>query len=145
MSTLTFYRRVIDETGVADREQIKRGTAAVLRALRDRLTPDEARQLAAQLPRPLREVWEAGAGWGPRPVKLHRPEFYERVKADAALASTREARAMVAAVFAALKGQVSPGEAEDVAAQLPKDLREIWQGAVPQRPAPGLGAEVRVR
>lgn len=128
MSTVTFYRRVIDETGV-DRGLAKRGTAAVLRALRDRLMPEEARQVAAQLPRPLREIWEAGADWGPRPVKLHRRELYERVKADAALASIREARAMVVAVFAALKGQISPGEADDVAAQLPRDLRDVWEEA----------------
>lgn len=128
MTTTTFYRRVIDESGVA-RGLAERGTAAVLRALRDRLTPEEARQVAAQLPRPLRQIWEAGADWGPRPVKLHRRELYERVKADAALSSIREARAMVAAVFAALRGQISPGEADDVAAQLPKDLREVWEEA----------------
>ena len=129
MSTATFYRRVIDETGIVDRALAERGTAAVLRALRDRLTPEEARQVAAQLPRALREIWEVGADWGPRPVKLHRRELYQRVKADAALGSIREARAMVVAVFAALKGQISPGEADDVAAQLPKDLREVWDEA----------------
>lgn len=129
MSTATFYKRVIDETGVVDRALAERGTAAVLRALRDRLTLEEARQVAAQLPRALREIWETGADWGPRPVKLHRRELYQRVKADAALGSIREARAMVVAVFAALKGQISPGEADDVAAQLPKDLREVWDEA----------------
>jgi len=129
MSATTFYRQVTDETGVADLALVKRGTAAVLRALRDRLTPDEARDVAAQLPRPLRQIWEAGADWGPRPAKLHRRELYERVKADASLASTREARAMVVAVFAALKAQISPGEGDDVAAQLPQDLREVWQEA----------------
>ena len=129
MSTAAFYRRVVDETGGTDRALAERGTAAVLRALRDRLTPEEARQVAAQLPRALRETWDAGAEWGVRPVKLHRRELYERVKADAALPSIRDARAMVVAVFAALKAQISPGEADDVAAQLPADLRELWAGA----------------
>ena len=128
MSTAAFYRRVIDEAGGIDRLSAVRGTAAVLRALRDRLTPEEARHVAAQLPRPLREIWEAGADWGVRPVKLHRRDLYERVKADAALPSMRDARTMVAAVFAALKAQISPGEADDVSAQLPKDLRELWEG-----------------
>jgi uncharacterized protein (DUF2267 family) len=129
VSTATFYRRVLDETGGTDRRLAERGTAAVLRALRDRLTPDEARQLAAQLPRALREIWDAGADWGVRPVKLHRRELYERVKADAALPSIREARVMVVAVFAALKSQISPGESDDVSAQLPADLRELWAEA----------------
>ncbi len=45
MTTLSFYRAVIEETGQTDREAVKRGTAAVLHALRDRLTP---RRLARQ-------------------------------------------------------------------------------------------------
>jgi uncharacterized protein (DUF2267 family) len=36
---------------------------------------------------------------------------------------------MTLAVFAALKAQLSPGEAEDVMAQLPKDLKEPWMEA----------------
>jgi uncharacterized protein (DUF2267 family) len=129
MTTASFYRRVKEETGLADPEAVRRGTAAVLRALRDRLTPEEARQVAAQLPGEVRETWEAGADWGPRPVKLRRREFYERVKADAALRDLREARAMTLAVFAALKAQISPGEAGDVLAQLPRDLKDVWEEA----------------
>ncbi len=127
MTTLTFYRRVLEETGQANREAAKRVTAAVLHALRDRLTPEEADQVAAQLPRELKTVWEAGGAPGRRPVKMHRKEFYERVKAEAGLASLRESRWYTIAVFAALKAQLSPGEAEDVWAQLPKDLKELWE------------------
>jgi uncharacterized protein (DUF2267 family) len=127
MTTLTFYRKVIEETGQASREAAKRATAAVLHALRDRLTPEEATQVAAQLPGELKAVWEVGEGPGRRPVKMHRKEFYERVKTEAGLASLRESRWYTAAVFAALKAQLSPGEAEDVWAQLPKDLKEVWE------------------
>ncbi len=129
MTTLTFYRKVLEETGQANREAAKRVTAGVLHALRDRLTPDEADQVAAQLPRELKTVWEAGGAPGRRPVKMHRKEFYERVKAEAGLASLRESRWYTIAVFAALKEQLSPGEAEDVWAQLPKDLKEVWEEA----------------
>lgn len=129
MTTLQFYRRVIEETGQPDREAAKRVTAAVLRALHDRLTPDEALQVAAQLPRELKIVWQAGEVAGRRPQKMHRREFYERVKSEAGLASAREARWGTVAVFAALKGQLSPGEADDVLAQLPKDLKEVWEEA----------------
>ena len=129
MTTLTFYRKVLEETGQASREAAKRATAAVLHALRDRLTPEEADQVAAQLPRELKAVWEAGGAPGRRPVKLDRKEFYERVKAEAGLASQRESRWYTIAVFAALKAQLSPGEAEDIWAQLPKDLKEVWEEA----------------
>jgi uncharacterized protein (DUF2267 family) len=129
MSTLTFYRRVIDETSQPNREAVKRGTAAVFHALRDRLTPEEAEQAVAQLPRDLKLAWEEGDVPGRKPLKLRRKEFYERVKRDAGLASIREARLLTIGVFAALKAQLSPGEADDIQAQLPRDLKEVWAEA----------------
>jgi uncharacterized protein (DUF2267 family) len=129
MSTLSFYRRVIDETGQADRDAVKRGTAAVLHALRDRLMPAEARQAAAQLPRELKAVWSAGERADRAPIKMHRTGFYERVRREAGLKSSREARFLIIAVFGALKEQLSPGEAGDVCAQLPRDLKELWEDA----------------
>jgi uncharacterized protein (DUF2267 family) len=129
MSTLAFYRRVLDETGNPDREAVKRGSAAVLHALRDRLLPSEARQAAAQLPRGLKDVWNAGEARDRKPVKMHRKEFYERVRREAGLKNVREARFLTIGVFAALKEQLSAGEADDVVAQLPKDLKEVWEDA----------------
>jgi uncharacterized protein (DUF2267 family) len=129
MTTRSFYRTVIDETGQTDREAVKRGTAAVLHALRDRLTVEEARQAAAQLPRELKRIWAEGEAPGRKPVKMRRPAFYERVRRDGAIASVREARFFTIAVFAALKAQLSPGEADDVMAQLPHDLKEVWEEA----------------
>ena len=107
MGAVNFYRHVVEHTGMS-LEAAKRATPAVLQALRDRLTPQEARQ------RPHSCVER-------RPAYLRRPA--------AGLGSTREARALTLAVFAALKVQVSPGEAEDVHAQLPKDLKALWEEA----------------
>ena len=129
MSTLSFYRRVIEETGQADRAAVKRGTAAVLHALRDRLTSAEATQAAAQLPRELKQVWRAGEVRNRKPIKMHRKELYERVMQEAGLENIREARFLTIGVFAALKAQLSPGEADDVRAQLPRDLKEVWEEA----------------
>jgi len=129
MSTLSFYRRISDETGQTDREAVKRGTAAVLQALRDRLTPEEAEQAAAQLPRELRQAWSAGDRPGRKSIKMHRKEFYARVSREARLPTTREARNLILGVFAALKAQLSPGEGDDILAQLPRDLKELWEQA----------------
>ena len=129
MTTLDFYRTVIEETGQRDREAVKRGTAAVLHALRDRLTAEEARQAAAQLPRELKRIWAEGDAPDRQPVKMHRKAFYERVQREAVIASLREARFFTIAVFRALKAQLSPGEADDVMAQLPRDLKEVWEEA----------------
>jgi uncharacterized protein (DUF2267 family) len=129
MTTLSFYRRVIDETGQTDREAAKVGSAAVFHALRDRLLPTEAAQAVAQLPRALKEVWKAGDAPGRKPIKMNRQEFYERVRREAGLKTIREARFLIIGVFAALKEQLSPGEADDVCAQLPRDLKDVWEDA----------------
>ena len=129
MATETFYRTVIDTSGEERRQVVKRVTAAVFHALRDRLTPQEADQAAAQLPTELKEVWADGDRPDRQPLKMNREEFCARVKQEAGLPSNRDARWMTLAVFAALKEQLSPGEAEDVLAQLPKDLKEMWAEA----------------
>jgi uncharacterized protein (DUF2267 family) len=124
-----FYRTVARTGHQQDREVVKRATAAVLHALRDRLTTDEADQVFAQLPEELKEIWAEGEEAEREPIKMKREEFYERIVRDAGLPSKREARWMTLAVFAALKEQISPGEAQDVMAQLPKDLKELWDEA----------------
>jgi uncharacterized protein (DUF2267 family) len=132
MTTQSFYQTVIDTSKERNLEAAKHATAAVFHALRDRLTPDEADQVVAQLPLDLKTVWEEGEEPERRPLKMNRDEFFERVRRETGLTSTREARWMTLAVFAALKKQLSPGEAGDVLAQLPKDLKEVWVEAQPQ-------------
>jgi uncharacterized protein (DUF2267 family) len=36
---------------------------------------------------------------------------------------------MTIGVFTALKAQLSPGEGDDIWAQLPRDLKEVWEAA----------------
>jgi uncharacterized protein (DUF2267 family) len=126
MTTDVFLRTVQAKIGQIDREEARRATAAVFHALRDRLTPVEADQLAAQLPAPLKRIWQAGEAPGQRPARARRDAFYRRVGAEAGVRTRREAQELTLGVFAALKEAISPGEAEDVWAQLPKDLKEVW-------------------
>jgi len=68
------------------------------------------------------------------------------VRREAGLASTRQARILTIAVFAALKEQLSPGETEDVEAQLPRDLKEVWGEAMTSpsmRPMTAVEREMR--
>ena len=127
MTAPSFFRQVLIESGRPSLDDAKRATAVVFQTLRDRLTPDEADQAAAQLPRPLKLLWWRGDVDGRRPLKMHRKEFYAGVQRDAGLASEREARQVTNAVFAALKEQLSPGEADDILGQLPKDLKTVWE------------------
>ena len=132
MTTQAFYQTLIQTSGERSQDAAKRATAAVFHALRDRLTPEEADQVVAQLPIELKEVWQSGEKAERKPLRIHREEFYQRVRQEAGLPSIKEARWATLAVFAALKEQLSPGEAEDVMAQLPKDLKEVWAEAQAQ-------------
>jgi uncharacterized protein (DUF2267 family) len=60
---------------------------------------------------------------------MNREQFCARVRAEAGLASRPAAREPARAVFAVLQAQISPGEADDVLAQLPADLKEVWAEA----------------
>ena len=129
MKAETFYRAVMQEAGAIELADAKRGASAVMHALRDRLTPAEAAQAAAQLPQGLRSVWRYGEARGRKPVKMHRKEFFERVRGEAGLDSWRDARDLTNAVFHALKVTLSPGEGEDIVSQLPGDLKTLWKEA----------------
>jgi uncharacterized protein (DUF2267 family) len=72
-------------------------------------------------------MWGSGEAPERRPVKMHRREFYDRVRGEARLTSLVDARSVTQAIFGALKDQLSPGEADDVLSQLPKDLKTVWE------------------
>jgi uncharacterized protein (DUF2267 family) len=129
MDANQFYRVVTRTAHIDSRARAVAVTAAVLHALRDRLTPEEARQARAQLPAPLQRVWDEGDDVDRHPLRLDLDQFHARVMGEAGLRSTREARWATLAVFAALKDALTLGEAEDVMAQLPQDLKEAWAEA----------------
>lgn len=129
MRARQMYARVGVEADLETLEESRRATAAVLHALRDRLTPEEARQAAAQLPRELKALWDGGLPALVRPCRLRRRQFLERVRIDGGLGSLSRAELATDAVFAALKEQISEGEADDIMAQLPKDLKWQWAHA----------------
>ena len=109
-------------------------TFAVFQELRDRLTPHEASDVAAQLPHGLRRLW-LEQEHGDRDVRrTHAPEFIGRVRQRCTLTHDEEAERAVRAVFGALQRLLgSPhgleGEAWHVFSQLPKDLKRLWLGA----------------
>lgn len=117
---------VAAQLGTDDRRQAYRVLRAYLHALRDRLTVDEAAQLAAQLPELIRGIYYEG--WNPSatPVKYRGfADFLDRVAAEAELDGETAASYAVSAAAEVLRRHVSPGEIDDVRAQLPKDLLPI--------------------
>jgi uncharacterized protein (DUF2267 family) len=117
---------VAGQLGTDDHRQAYRALRAYLHALRDRLTVDEAAQLAAQLPDLIRGIYYEG--WNPSstPVKYRGfADFLDRVAADAKFDGETAASYAVSAVAGVLRRHVSAGEIEDIRAQLPEDLHPI--------------------
>jgi uncharacterized protein (DUF2267 family) len=95
-------------------------TYATLRTLAERITGGEARDLAAQLPRPLRDLLIPSA----EPAEaFDLGEFIRRVSERAGV-NAAEAAAGTQAVFATLRKAVTGGEFHDILTQLPTEFRE---------------------
>jgi uncharacterized protein (DUF2267 family) len=99
---------------------------AVLHALRDRLTVEEAAQLGAQLPMLVRGFYYEG--WTPtgKPLKWHMPQFLTAICDSYALCGELDPERVARAVFKVLATRVSEGEIDDVKHVLPKELRGLW-------------------
>ena len=95
---------------------------AVLHALRDRLTVEEAAQLAAQLPLLVRGVYYEG--WDPSrvPVKMDREEFLQRIRQEFRYDVEGGVERLIRTVLQALRSHITDGEWEDIKSSMPKDL-----------------------
>lgn len=98
---------------------------AVLHTLRDRLLPEEAVQLGAQLPMLIRGMYYEG--WKPSqtPIKMNREEFLQEIRIQFPFSIEGDIESLVGIVLTALRKHVSAGEAEDIVSELPKDVAEI--------------------
>lgn len=126
-TTNAWLKEIMEVTG-PDRRRAYRVLAAVLHALRDRLTVDEVAQLGAQLPILVRGIyydqWRHPSG---KPEKLrHKEEFLAAVGAELDDIRPINLADATRAVFAVLEHHIAPGEIEDVKAMLPAQLRELW-------------------
>jgi CBS domain-containing protein/uncharacterized protein (DUF2267 family) len=93
---------------------------ATLTTLGERLHGNEGRQLASQLPR------EIGTFVGsPTASRFSLADFYARVASRAGIRST-EAEIQARVVMRVLAEAISPGEMEDVLAQLPAEYDELF-------------------
>jgi uncharacterized protein (DUF2267 family) len=126
-TTNAWLKEIMEVTG-PDRHRAYRVLAAVLHALRDRLTVDEAAQLGAQLPILVRglfyDQWHHPAG---KPERLrHKDEFLAEVAAELDDIKPINPEQATRAVFSVLERHIAPGEIEDIKATLPSQLRELW-------------------
>jgi uncharacterized protein (DUF2267 family) len=103
---------------------------AVLHALRDRLTVEEAVHLGSQLPLLIRGIYYDG--WKPSrvPDKIKSlNEFYQRVEEGfpgLPTASTIDPVFATNAVLRFLEERIDPGEIRHVRGQLPRELQQLF-------------------
>jgi uncharacterized protein (DUF2267 family) len=124
-----WLKELADELETDDRQAAYRVLRAFLHAVRDRLTVNEAAQLAAQLPELIRGVYYED--WVPAKTPLRYrsvDEFLGRISAEALLAGETEASYAATAAARVLRRHVSEGEIEDVLQTLPKGFRHIFEG-----------------
>jgi len=130
--TNTWLHDLEQTIGAPDRHRAYIGLRAVLHALRDRLSPDEAAQLAAPLPMLIRGLYYEG--WHPahKPRKYrHKRDFLDQIAQEAPALDPTTLEEMVTAVFELLTSELGTDVADQVRALLPPELRELW-------PQPGL-------
>ncbi len=142
----TFLKIVQSEAGLQNLDDAKLATQVVFSLLHNRITRNEAKDLQAQLPKALANLWAGGDSWLERVITqiapqndYNWPEFLAQVEAECDDLPV-PAETLTKAVFYALQSQITPGEASDVESQLPKDLKAIWRECSPlARPVPAGG------
>lgn len=111
---------------IDDRQKAYAVTRGVLHVLRDRLTVEEAADMAAQLPLILKGVFYDGYKPAGKPEKIKsKTHFFEKVALEARGLNEVELSLAVRAVFGVLQEKVSFGELEDIRDILPEDLKDL--------------------
>jgi uncharacterized protein (DUF2267 family) len=110
-----------------DEAQSYTALRAVLQALRDRMTIEEASDLAAQLPMLVRGFYYEG--WNPSltPLRIRtRDEFLLLIREKLSGGSAIEEEHALQAVLELLNRKISQGELRDVKQTLPRAIAELW-------------------
>lgn len=132
MQSEEFILKVRERAGLADKDQAKRAIEAVLETLRARIQHASGDNVAAQLPKEIKDLWESGM-WEhiQRSMggfeRLDLGAFLSRVATELGYYDINQAEATTRAVFATLQEQVTPGAKETITRELPQDLREFWE------------------
>jgi uncharacterized protein (DUF2267 family) len=124
------YRALVDalaREGLPRRAEATRAVEAVMCALAQRISQTEFESLRERLPDPFRSGLFACERHAIAPRSaFHTPEEFYEIVAEDLDRSPEEVEPMVRAVFAAVRAQLSEGDAEDVSAQLPAELQFLW-------------------
>jgi len=118
-----FIKHVQTVAQLNSRDEAEGATRATLETLKERIVGDEASQLAAQMPQELGEYLRGREGENGQAFSMQ--EFISRVSEKEGVDPTAAA-IHVRAVFSVLQLAVTPGEFDDIRANLSRDYAELF-------------------
>jgi uncharacterized protein (DUF2267 family) len=125
-----WLKSLMERLRTDDRDYAYAALKATLHALRDRIGPENAVHLAAQLPMLLRgmfyEGWRLATG---TTRERHMAGFLEHVGQELPKALYNEPEDIVRAVFEVIWERIDSGEVAKLIKILPPELRDLWRGA----------------
>lgn len=127
--TQVWLKSLKEDGQFASEQQAYSALRAVLHSLRDRLTVDEATDVASQLPMLVRGFYYEGwrPAQAPNAGEKTREEFYQSIRESLRNANeTIDAEVASMAVFRLLKRELTPGLAEHARNMLPKEIQQLW-------------------
>jgi uncharacterized protein (DUF2267 family) len=121
--------KVQEQAGLENENHAEQSLRAVLGTLGECIYRKEDRQLAAQLPKELKDVFfEYQGPERNRAATINYPleEFYNRVKGRAKLTSFQEAQRLSKVVLHVLQEAVGEGEIKHIQHQMPEDFKDLF-------------------
>lgn len=139
LQTTNLWLKEIGEDLGPDRQRCYHALRAVLFALRDRLTVDEAADLSAQLPMLIRGIFFEGFRPSSMPQRIRtQDEFLAKINEHLQNIRPIGAEEAARAVFRVLERKIQGGEMADVKQMLPPEIRMLFpiqqQGQAQQPP-----------
>lgn len=128
-STKEWLGDVREDLHFEQEEDAYQALRAVLHVLRDRLSVEQAADLAAQMPLMISGVYYDG--WRPagKPVKIRSTEEFISMVAENLPESRRQdALRITKGVLRTVGKHVTKGEMDDVKSNMPESLRELFTG-----------------
>lgn len=138
--THLWLKELLAELGWKDRRRAWSALRAVLHALRNRLTVDEAVQLGAEFPLVLRGLYFEGwdCSRNPAPDRTL-DDFLQHIAEDLYRQPGVDPEHAARAVFRLLASRITSGELSDLTHTLPAPIRDLWPEATEEEEPPPQG------
>ena len=128
--TNVWLKAIMHKLETDDRYLAFAALRGALHALRDRIGPENAVHLGAQLPTLIRGIYYAGWHMAGTPTReRHKQQFLEHIGRETGRDKDLDLEGLACAVFDVMWEKLDPGETAKLINMLPKELHELWPRA----------------